>query len=158
MNAYDIPDSKVHGANMGPIWGRQDPGGPHAGPMNFAIWDPNILCIYNYTCHDSDVVSLISVSKRGSRCLHLFAARPLPEPVLTFVLSIGPLRKSFRESRIEIQNFSFKKMHLKIPSVKWRPFCPGCDELIYDALSKVLTHFPLVPPICVTESGQHWFR
>ena len=24
-----IPDSKVHGANMGPIWGRQDPGGPH---------------------------------------------------------------------------------------------------------------------------------
>ena len=34
-----IPDSKVHGANMGPIWGRQDPGGPHIGPMNFAIWD-----------------------------------------------------------------------------------------------------------------------
>ena len=33
------PDSKVHGANMGPIWGRQDPGGPHVGPMNFAIWD-----------------------------------------------------------------------------------------------------------------------
>ena len=26
-------------ANMGPIWGRQDPGGPHVGPMNFAIWD-----------------------------------------------------------------------------------------------------------------------
>ena len=31
-------DSKVHGVNMGPIWGRQDPGGPHVGPMNFAIW------------------------------------------------------------------------------------------------------------------------
>ena len=29
---------KVPGANMGPIWGRQDPGGPHVGPMNFAIW------------------------------------------------------------------------------------------------------------------------
>ena len=38
-NAIGIlyPDSKVHGANMGPIWGRQDPGGPHVGPMNFAI-------------------------------------------------------------------------------------------------------------------------
>ena len=24
---------------MGPIWGQQDPGGPHVGPMNFAIWD-----------------------------------------------------------------------------------------------------------------------
>ena len=35
----DTPDSKVHGANMGPIWGQQDPGGPHVGPMNFAIWD-----------------------------------------------------------------------------------------------------------------------
>ena len=33
------PDSKVHGANMGPIWGRQDPGGPHVGPMIFAIWE-----------------------------------------------------------------------------------------------------------------------
>ena len=33
-----IPDSKVHRANMGPIWGRQDPGGPHIGPMNFSIW------------------------------------------------------------------------------------------------------------------------
>ena len=34
-----IPDSNVHGANMGPIWGRQNPGGPHVGPMNFAIWN-----------------------------------------------------------------------------------------------------------------------
>ena len=33
-----IPGSKVHGASMGPIWGRQAPGGPHVGPMNFAIW------------------------------------------------------------------------------------------------------------------------
>ena len=32
-----IPDSKVHGANMGPIWGRQNPGGPHVGPL-MAHW------------------------------------------------------------------------------------------------------------------------
>ena len=31
-------DSKVYGANMGPILGRKDTGGPHVGPMNFAIW------------------------------------------------------------------------------------------------------------------------
>ena len=37
--AASIPDSKVHGANMGPIWGRQDPGVPHVGPMNLTIWD-----------------------------------------------------------------------------------------------------------------------
>ena len=29
---WRIPDSKVHGDNKGPIWGRQDPGGPHVGP------------------------------------------------------------------------------------------------------------------------------
>ena len=32
------PDSKVHGAYMAPTWGRQDPGGPHVGPMILAIW------------------------------------------------------------------------------------------------------------------------
>ena len=32
-------DSKVHGANMGPIWDRQDPGGSHVGHMNFVIWE-----------------------------------------------------------------------------------------------------------------------
>ena len=33
------PHSKVRGANMGPIWGRQGPGGPHVGPKNLAIWE-----------------------------------------------------------------------------------------------------------------------
>ena len=37
------PDSKVHGANMGPIWGRKDPGGPHVGPINFAIWMVQVM-------------------------------------------------------------------------------------------------------------------
>ena len=33
-----FPGSKVHKANMGPTWGRQDPGGPHVGHMNLATW------------------------------------------------------------------------------------------------------------------------
>ena len=33
----NIPGSKVHGANMGPTWGRQDPGGPHVGHVDLAI-------------------------------------------------------------------------------------------------------------------------
>ena len=32
------PDSKVRGANMGPILGRQDPDGPHVGPMDLVFW------------------------------------------------------------------------------------------------------------------------
>ena len=30
---------------MGHIWGRQDPGGPHVGPMDFAI--RGLICDYN---------------------------------------------------------------------------------------------------------------
>ena len=33
------------------------------------------------------------------------------------------------DTTVEINTFSFKKMQLKILSVKWRPFCPGGDEL-----------------------------
>ena len=61
-------DSKVHGTNMRPVWGRQDPGGPHVHPMNSAIrvdlWDAwnwcrhsNLLpaslyayCPWDYSC------------------------------------------------------------------------------------------------------------
>ena len=41
--AERLADSKVHVANMGPIWGRQDPGGPHVGPRNFAIWAWSVM-------------------------------------------------------------------------------------------------------------------
>ena len=41
MGAF--PDSKVYGVNMGPSWDRQDPGGPHVGPMNIVIWVISIL-------------------------------------------------------------------------------------------------------------------
>ena len=33
----DYPDSKVHGANVGPTWVRPAPGVPHFGPTNFDI-------------------------------------------------------------------------------------------------------------------------
>ena len=42
-----IPDRKVHVTTMGPIWGRYDLGGHHAGPMNIVIWD-GIQVGYSY--------------------------------------------------------------------------------------------------------------
>ena len=36
---HAIPDSNVHGANMGPTWVLSAPDGPHVGPMNLAIRD-----------------------------------------------------------------------------------------------------------------------
>ena len=34
-----IPDSNIHGANMGPTWVLPAPDGPHVGPMNLTIRD-----------------------------------------------------------------------------------------------------------------------
>ena len=45
------------------------------------------------------------------------------------ILLIGPLGINFSEILIEIHKFLFKKMHLEVSSVKWRPFCPGRAEL-----------------------------
>ena len=47
----------------------------------------------------------------------------------TGILLIGPLATHFSEILIGIQTFSFKKMHLKMSSAKWRPFCPGVNVL-----------------------------
>ena len=43
---------------------------------------------------------------------------------------IGPLGTNFSEILIGIQTFSFKKLHLKTSSAKWRLFCLGLNELI----------------------------
>ena len=44
------------------------------------------------------------------------------------ILLIGPLGTILSEILIGIQSFSFRKMHLKISSAKWRPFCLGLNE------------------------------
>ena len=43
------------------------------------------------------------------------------------ILLIGPLGTNFSEILIRIQTFSFTKMHLKMLSAKWRPFCLGLN-------------------------------
>ena len=46
------------------------------------------------------------------------------------ILLIGPLGTNFSEFSIEILTFSFKKMHFKVSSGKWRPFCLNLNVLI----------------------------
>ena len=46
------------------------------------------------------------------------------------ILIIGPLGTNFSEMLIEIHTFSFKKIHLKMSSGKWRPFCLGLHVII----------------------------
>ena len=50
---------------------------------------------------------------------------------------------------IEIKKFSLKKMHLKMLSAKWWPFCLSLN---------VLTHWGLVMPNGNRDMGQHWLR
>ena len=47
----------------------------------------------------------------------------------TSLLSIEPLGINFSAIRVAIKIFLLIKIHLKVSSAKWRPFCPGRDEL-----------------------------
>ena len=53
------------------------------------------------------------------------------------LLSIGPLRTYFSEYLINIQQFSLKKMHVKMSSAKWRPFCLGLNVLIESVSTQI---------------------
>ena len=55
----EYPDGKIHAVNMGPTWGRQDPGGPQCGPrdpcylgMHADMWRVGIISISRITTVD----------------------------------------------------------------------------------------------------------
>ena len=50
------------------------------------------------------------------------------------ILLIGPLATNFSEILIEIDTFSFKKMHLKMSSGKWRLSCLSLNVLTANML------------------------
>ena len=52
------------------------------------------------------------------------------------IMLIGPLGTNFSEILIEIYTFSFKKMHLKLSSGKWRPSCLRLNVLSIITVSK----------------------
>ena len=66
----------------------------------------------------------------------LTGAKPLSERTNAEILLIRTLGTNFSEILIEIQTFSFRKMHLKMSSGKWRPFCLGLNVLTYSLNGK----------------------
>ena len=48
-----------------------------------------------------------------------------------------PLRTNFSEILIKILTFSFKKIHFKVSSAKWQPFCLGLNVLTHRGLNKM---------------------
>ena len=78
---WGVPHGKVHGANMRPNWGRQDPGGPHVGPMNFVICD--VMAIVNE-------LSKIGCVIAGLHCIIIVAAGIIHNTIhKTLFLCIG---------------------------------------------------------------------
>ena len=62
----------------------------------------------------------------------LFSAKPITKSMLSIIINWTLLTHwPFLAHLTKIQNFSLMKMHLKISSVKWWPFCPGGDELLW---------------------------
>ena len=59
------------------------------------------------------------------------------------VLLIRPLGTNFSEILIKINTFLFKKMHLKMSSAKWRPFCLALNVLMVIAWCLCHTIWPL---------------
>ena len=64
------------------------------------------------------------------------------------ILLFGPLGSNFSEILIEIETFSFRKMHLKLSSVKWRPFCLGLNLLTLEV--------PFARPTVVQWEKRRW--
>ena len=67
------------------------------------------------------------------------------------ILSITPSATNFNKILMKIQLFPFKKMHLKMLSAKWHPFCIRLNVSQWNDISFALTHhylFTVVEFIC----------
>ena len=53
------------------------------------------------------------------------------------ILLVGPWGTNFGELLIGIHTFAFRKIHLKMSSMKWRPFCLGLNVLICQHIKSV---------------------
>ena len=66
------------------------------------------------------------------------------------ILLIGPLGTNFSGMLFEIHTFSFKKIHLKVSSGKWRPFCLGLNVSNQHYSRKKGWHYGRETHICVS--------
>ena len=64
------------------------------------------------------------------------------------ILLIGTLGTKFNEILIEIYTFSFKNIHLKMSSGKWRPFCLGLNVLNKEIIIHIIAIVAQCSPAC----------
>ena len=96
------------------------------GPLTH--WGPvTHICVFNLTIISSD--NGLSPGRRQA----IIRAN-------AGILLIGPLGINFSGILFGIQAFSFKKMHVKMSSAKWRPFCLGLNVLNLLCARWLVTH------------------
>ena len=160
---------------MGPTWGPSGADRTQVGPM-FAPWTllsgcwcPDFSWWYPGSLGGQLIeaqwgVTHICISKLtiiGSD--NGLSPGPCQAIVWTYdgILLTGPLRTNFNEILIEIDTFSFKKMHLKMLSAKWRPFCLCLNVLTTMALTiqlkQLILHYDRFPVFVPSQVLKKWF-
>ena len=90
--------------------------------MNIIVTDITVIGLFVQQ-YSSLTTMAITSPQEGN--LPWLVDSPCKGPVMQKVFLCHLSGTNFGEILITIQNFSFMKMHLKISSAKWPPFCPG---------------------------------
>ena len=110
---------------------------------NFVSWKLSFWCTFLY-CTAYYYVMIHCILTHWGRVMHICVGKltiigsdnglsPGRRQAIIWtnagILFIRTLGTNFSEILSEIHTFSFKKMHLKMSSGKWRPFCLGLNVL-----------------------------
>ena len=98
------PDSKIHGANVGPTFGRQERGGPHVGHTNLAIW---VYLIYWFAPNDEEKLSMTTKSTGQYTCTYIARHTGSSTVFLETLVIVAP-------QLLRPQPFSIVSFHMKI--------------------------------------------
>ena len=101
------------------------------------------LLHFGTVCKRCIVIIILFVCERDQLLQHKKSYRHDRRQAITWtnagILLIGTLGTNYSEILIESHVFSFKKMHLKRSSAKWRPFCLGRNVLTFRCVT--LTYY-----------------
>ena len=119
------PDSKIHGANMGPTWVLSAPGRPHVGPMNLA----NRVyygCLRDFSSKESHGIPIYVYS--SSRYLSTLRVKNLPDQLQ---LLRKPMSNIVFLQPIQCERFVYIKCDIIFPNLYVSIFWTVCRILFF---------------------------
>ena len=128
-----IPDSKDHGANMGPTWVLSAPDGPHLGPMNLAIRNGIIELRQFWIRYGSLPVNTLRQRQNG---------RFFPDEIFKWIFLNEYICIYLRISLKFVPRVQINNIPALVQIMAWR--CPGASHYLNQWWYSLLTH------ICIT--------